>query len=63
MDAIVSWQDIERYRRPTIADVDIFPFETISARLPDGMGLMTSHAAGVFVRVSGIRSLEPCASW
>jgi len=55
---IMSWEDFDRYRWPTIEETDFFPFEYIDAHLPDGMGLMTCHAAGIFEHLSQIMSLE-----
>jgi uroporphyrinogen decarboxylase len=55
---IRTWQDFERYAWPKIGDMDFFPFEYISRNLPDGMGLMTCHAGGVFEHLSWIMSYE-----
>ena len=41
--------------------MDFWPFEYINAHLPDGMGLLTCHAAGVFEHLSQIMSLEGLA--
>jgi uroporphyrinogen decarboxylase len=56
--AIQTWADFERYPWPAVAEMDFFPFEYINDHLPEGMGLMTCHAAGVFENVSQIMSLE-----
>ncbi|MCS7309347.1 MAG: uroporphyrinogen decarboxylase family protein [Armatimonadota bacterium] len=56
--AISSWEDFERYPWPRIEDVDFFPLEYINAHLPDGMGLLSSHGAGIFEHLSWIMSLE-----
>lgn len=58
---IQSWADFERYRWPKIEEMDFWPFEYLSTHLPDGMGLMTCHAAGVFEHLSQIMSLEGLA--
>ena len=55
---IRTWQDFERYAWPKIGDMDFFPFEYISRNLPDGMGLLTCHAGGVFEHLSWIMSYE-----
>lgn len=55
---IMSWQDFEQYRWPRIEDVDFYPFEYIDSHLPDGMGLVTCHAAGIFEHLSWIMSYE-----
>ncbi len=56
--AIMSWEDFERYPWPTVEEMDFFPFEYLNDHLPEGMGLMTSHAAGIFEHMSQIMSLE-----
>ena len=38
--------------------MDFFPFEYISAHLPDGMGLITCHAGGIYEHLSWIMSYE-----
>ncbi len=38
--------------------MDFFPFEYISAHLPDGMGLLTCHAGGIYEHLSWIMSYE-----
>jgi uroporphyrinogen decarboxylase len=55
---IMTWQDFERYPWPRVQDYDFFAFEHISRHLPDGMGLMTCHAAGIFEHLSNLMSLE-----
>ena len=56
--AIQNWADFERYPWPSVQDMDFFGFEYINAHLPDGMGLMTCHAGGMFEHLSQIMSLE-----
>jgi uroporphyrinogen decarboxylase len=56
--SIRSWEDFERYPWPRIEDVDFFPVEYINAHLPDGMGLMTCHAGGIFEHLSYLFSYE-----
>jgi uroporphyrinogen decarboxylase len=53
-----TWDDFERYPWPRIDEVDFFPFEYITQHLPEGMGLIPSHAGGVFEYTSWIMSLE-----
>jgi uroporphyrinogen decarboxylase len=55
---IMSWADFERYPWPTVEGMDFFPFEYIATHLPEGMGLLTSHAGGMFEQLSQIMSLE-----
>ena len=56
--AISSWEDFEHYPWPKIEEFDFFPFEYLSTRLPDGMGLITCHGGGVFEHLSWIMSFE-----
>jgi len=56
--AIATWDDFERYPWPRVEELDLFPLEYISGHLPEGMGLMTCHAGGIFEHVSRIMSLE-----
>jgi uroporphyrinogen decarboxylase len=56
--SIRNWEDFERYPWPKIEEMDFFPFEYINTHLPDGMGLLTCHAGGVFEHLSWIMSLE-----
>jgi uroporphyrinogen decarboxylase len=55
---IRSWEDFERYPWPRIEDVDFYPFEYINAHMPEGMGLMTCHAGGIFEHLSYLMSYE-----
>lgn len=56
--SIMSWEDFERYPWPKIEDVDFFPFEYINRILPDGMGLISCHASGLFENLSQMMSFE-----
>jgi uroporphyrinogen decarboxylase len=58
MGSIQSWQDFEAYPWPTVAEMDFYPFEYLNDHLPEGMGLMTCHAGGLFEHLSQIMSLE-----
>ncbi len=55
---IQSWADFERYPWPRIEEVDFFPYEYLNDHLPPGMGLMVSHAGGIFEHLSQIMSYE-----
>lgn len=55
---IRTWQDFERYPWPRVEDYDFFHYEYINSHLPDGMGLMVCHAAGMFEHLSQIMSYE-----
>lgn len=56
--SIRSWKDYDRYPWPVIRDYDFFPFEYLARNLPDGMGLVSSHAGGIFEHLSWIMSYE-----
>jgi uroporphyrinogen decarboxylase len=55
---IRSWDDFERYPWPKVEEYDFFAYEYLNSHLPDGMGLMVCHAAGVFEHLSQIMSYE-----
>jgi uroporphyrinogen decarboxylase len=55
---IASWQDFESYPWPSLQAMDFFPLEYLDAHLPDGMGLITNHAGGIYEHVSAIFSYE-----
>ncbi len=55
---ISTWQDFESFSWPTVEQVDLFAMEYLNSHLPEGMGLITCHAAGVFEHVSKIFSYE-----
>ncbi len=56
--SIQTWEDYERYPWPSIEKMDFSAFDYIDAHLPEGMGLLTCHAGGVFEHLSWIMSLE-----
>jgi uroporphyrinogen decarboxylase len=56
--SIQSWQDFEAYAWPVVSEMDFYPFEYLNDHLPEGMGLMTCHAGGLFEHLSQIMSLE-----
>jgi uroporphyrinogen decarboxylase len=55
---IRSREDFERYPWPKVEEFDFGPFEYLGRRRPEGMGLLVSHAGGVFEHLSWIMSLE-----
>ncbi len=55
---IQTWQDFEVYPWPEVSDALFRPFEEISKRLPEGMGLIACHAAGIFEHVSQLFGYE-----
>jgi uroporphyrinogen decarboxylase len=55
---ISTWEDFDRYRWPKVEEMDFFPFEYINGHLPEGMGLLTCHAGGIFEHLSWIMSYE-----
>jgi uroporphyrinogen decarboxylase len=56
--AITSWKDFETFAWPEVKDVDFFLMEYLDAHLPEGMGLITCHGAGIFEHVSKVFSYE-----
>jgi uroporphyrinogen decarboxylase len=56
--SIQTWEDFERYRWPKVEEMDFFPLEYVNAHLPDGMGLLTCHAGGIYEHLSWIMSYE-----
>jgi len=55
---IMSWDDFERYPWPSVEEMDFFQFEYINNHLPEGMGFMTCHAAGILEHLSQLMSYE-----
>jgi uroporphyrinogen decarboxylase len=55
---ITSWADFEKYPWPTLEQMDFFPLEYINAHLPEGMGLISCHAGGMYEHLSAILSYE-----
>ena len=55
---ITDWESFERFVWPEPSDDTFAPIEYINDHLPDGMGLISSHAGGPFEIVSAIMSLE-----
>lgn len=55
---IGSWEDFERYPWPRYEDMDFWNVEYIASHLPEGMGLITCHAGGVYEHTSFLFSLE-----
>jgi uroporphyrinogen decarboxylase len=55
---IETREDFERFDWPDESDIDMFALEYINDHLPEGMGLIASHAGGPFEQLSGIMSLE-----
>jgi uroporphyrinogen decarboxylase len=56
--SIQSWDDFEQYPWPNVDEYDFYAFEYINDHLPDGMGLVSCHAGGIFEHLSQIMSLE-----
>ncbi len=55
---IRTWEDFERYPWPRLEAVDFFPYEYINNHLPEGMGLIVSHAAGMLEHLTSLMSYE-----
>ncbi len=55
---ITTWEDFEKYHWPKVEEMDFWQFEYINDHLPDGMGFITCHAAGIFENLSQLMSYE-----
>ena len=55
---IASHADFERYAWPSVTDEHFWPYEYISAHLPEGMGLICCHAGGIFEHLSTLFGYE-----
>lgn len=55
---ITSWADFETYPWPSVEAMDFFPMEYVNAHLPEGMGLISCHAGGMYEHLSAIFSYE-----
>jgi len=55
---INSWEDFEKYPWPKVEEADFYIHEYINANMPDGMGLMTCHAGGMYEHLSYLFSYE-----
>ena len=55
---ITTWEEFERYSWPKVEAFDFFPFEYINSHLPEGMGFITCHGAGILEHLSAIMSYE-----
>lgn len=55
---IANWNDFEKYKWPKLEEMNFGSFEYISKHLPEGMGMITCHAAGVYEHLSFIMSYE-----
>jgi uroporphyrinogen decarboxylase len=55
---IETWEDFEKYPWPLVSEYDFSAYEYLSSRVPEGMGLIFSHAGGVFEHLSWMMSLE-----
>jgi uroporphyrinogen decarboxylase len=55
---IGSWDEFERYPWPEVEDGLFQPFEEISRRLPEGMGFIACHGAGILEHVRDLMGYE-----
>ncbi len=55
---IRTWEDFDRYPWPKAEETDFFAMEYLNGHLPEGMGLITCHAAGILEHLSQIMSYE-----
>jgi uroporphyrinogen decarboxylase len=56
--AISSWREFESYPWPKVADADFHCYEYIAGHLPEGMGLISCHAGGMYEHLSFIMGYE-----
>jgi uroporphyrinogen decarboxylase len=56
--AINNWAEFESYPWPTVEGMDFFPFEYVNSHLPEGMGMIASHAGGPYEQLWGVMSYE-----
>ncbi|NLX04482.1 MAG: hypothetical protein GXY33_04985 [Phycisphaerae bacterium] len=55
---ISSWEDFERYPWPTVTDEKLADIAYVNDHLPEGMGLISSHAANQYEHLSFIMGYE-----
>ena len=55
---INTWEEFEKYPWPEISEKDFYIHNYICGKLPDGFGLITCHAGGVYEHVSRLMSYE-----
>lgn len=56
--AITSWDEYEKYPWPEPGDAEFFSYEYINDNLPDGMGLISCHAGGIYEHLSQLMGYE-----
>ena len=56
--AIRTWDDFEKYNWPKVEEADFFAYEYVDSHLPEGMGIMASHAGGILEHLTWIMSYE-----
>jgi uroporphyrinogen decarboxylase len=56
--AITNWEEFERYPWPTVEKFDFYAYEYLNKHLPEGMGLIVSHGAGIYEHLSSMMSYE-----
>ncbi len=56
--SIETTDDFEKYPWPKVTDESFVDIEYVNNHLPDGMGLIASHAAGVYEHLSWIMGYE-----
>ncbi len=55
---VMTWENFEKYQWPRVEEADFSPYEYVDSHLPDGMGIMTSHAGGICEHLTWIMSYE-----
>jgi uroporphyrinogen decarboxylase len=55
---IRTWEDFEKYPWPQVSERDFYTHQYICKHLPEGMGLISCHAGGVFEHASRLMGYE-----
>ncbi len=56
---IQSWDDFHQYPWPDVSQADLWAYEYVAARLPEGMGLIVSHGANYLEHMEYLVGYEP----
>ncbi len=55
---IATWEDFDSYPWPSVKEFDFSAYEYLNDHVPEGMGMIFSHAGGVFEHLSWMMSFE-----
>ncbi len=56
-----TWEDFETYPWPRVSDFDFWPYEYVSAHLPEGLGYIVNHGGGPLEWTSHLLGYENLA--